>query len=90
MTDHPSPARAGRACFVQTLAVLVLGLAAVPEGWARARSALESLHSTELNRADRDASAGGYYEGLIGVTDGLGAGRGALTHRIASRSADRR
>ena len=41
----------------------------IPAGWARARSALDSARSPDLNRADRESSAGGYYEGLIGTGD---------------------
>jgi hypothetical protein len=67
------------ACMVPALLVLIVGLIGFPKGWAKARSVLGSLRSTELNRADREANAGGYYEGLIGVTDGLESGRGDLT-----------
>src|SRR5262249_56100103 len=64
--------------MVRALLGLIVGLIGFPKGWAKARSVLGSLRSTELNRADREANAGGYYEGLIGVTDGLESGRGDL------------
>ncbi len=54
-----------RICFAQTLVLLVLGLAPLPIGWAR--SAIDSARSPGPNRFDREATAGGYYEGLIGV-----------------------
>lgn len=68
-----------RLCFAQTLALLALGLAPLPIGWAR--SAIDSARSTELNRVDREATAGGYYEGLIGV-DGPQTARGELAQRL--------
>jgi hypothetical protein len=51
-----------------TAVLLVLGLLPLPEGWAR--PALRGLRSSEPNRADREAAAGGYYEALIGRNGG--------------------
>lgn len=59
--------RSARICFAQTLAVLLLGLAPLPAGWAGARSAQDSARSNEMSRTDREIEAGGYYQGLIGV-----------------------
>jgi len=56
---RPSPAR-----LLLAASVLAVGLAPLPAGWAR--TARESSRSRELNRTDRAATAGGYYEGLIG------------------------
>jgi hypothetical protein len=67
MISDPSDTWAARACFLKTLAVLLLGLTPLPAGWVRARSALDSARSNELNRSDREINAGGYYQGLIGV-----------------------
>lgn len=67
MSTDPSSLRSARICFAQTLAVLLLGLAPLPAGWARARSAQDSARSNEMNRTDREVEAGGYYQGLIGV-----------------------
>lgn len=67
MTNDSSGTRAARICFTKTLAVLLLGLVPLPAGWVRARSAVDSARSNELNRTDREINAGGYYEGLIGV-----------------------
>jgi hypothetical protein len=47
---------------------------------------LESARSPELNRAEREANAGGYYEGLIGV-DGEGA-RGELAMALLGKPSD--
>jgi len=53
--------------FLLTIAVLLLGLAPIPTAWVWSRSLQDSLRSNELNRVDREASSGGYYQGLIGV-----------------------
>lgn len=84
-TFDPPTLRPARVCFVQTLALLVLGLGLLPLpiGWAR--SALESARSPELNRADREANAGGYYEGLIGGGEGPQGARGDLTMKILGK-----
>ena len=49
--------RPARVCFLQTVALLLLGLAPIPAGWARARGAMDSMRSGELNFADREAKA---------------------------------
>jgi hypothetical protein len=79
---------AARICFAQTLALLALGLLPVPLGWLRARSAFESVRSPELNRADRDSSTGGYYEGLIGGGDGPRGTRGELAMVLLGKPTD--
>ncbi len=68
-----------RACFAVTVALLALGLSPLPIG--PARSAVESARSVGLNRADLEATSGGYYEGLIGV-DGPRTGRNDLSPRL--------
>jgi hypothetical protein len=91
MNREPSPTqgnRAARLCFVQTLIVLVVGLLPIPVGWARARSAMESTRSPDLNRADREASAGGYYEGLIGVGDSPEGARSGIAMRLLGKPSD--
>jgi len=47
-----------------TASVLVAGLLPMPAGWVR--DLRDVARSQDLNRADREATAGGYYEGLIG------------------------
>ncbi len=47
-----------------TASVLVAGLLPMPAGWFR--NLRDVARSQDLNRADREATAGGYYEGLIG------------------------
>jgi hypothetical protein len=91
LTDTPRDPRlrrSARLCFAQTFALLFIGLIPLPAGWVRARSALESVRSTELNRADRESSAGGYYEGLIGHGDGPQQVRNDFTSWITGRPAD--
>jgi hypothetical protein len=81
-----TPARAPRPtpAFLLTAALLALGVIPLPGGWARV--ARTTLRSTAMNRADREANAGGYYEGLIGVgTDG---GRNDLAVRIQGKPVD--
>ncbi|MBV8230327.1 MAG: SGNH/GDSL hydrolase family protein [Planctomycetaceae bacterium] len=75
-------------CFVQTLLVLAVGMAPIPATWARARSALESARSPELNRADREATAGGYYEGLLGGVDTTEGTRFELMLRLLGKPTD--
>ena len=67
MSNNLSSIRAARLCFAKSLAILLLGLIPLPAGWVRARSAVDSARSNELNRTDREINAGGYYQGLIGV-----------------------
>jgi hypothetical protein len=96
MIAAPPPAdqrrrlRPARICFLQTLALLVVGLAPLPYGWVRARSVLDSARSPELNRGDRESSAAGYYEGLLGI--GLGdatpGGRADIAVRLMGKPTD--
>ena len=60
-----------------TTTLLAVGVLPPPDGWARA--ALQSLRSPGPNRADHDASAGGYYENLLGRPD---APRDEWTQRV--------
>jgi hypothetical protein len=83
----PTSTRRARLCFAQTLGVLVLGLVPLPVGWTWARSALDSTRSPELNRAERETSAGGYYEGLIGG-DGSEGSRSELAMRLLGKPSD--
>lgn len=89
----PSTLRPSRICFLQTLGLFLVGLAslptgslALPAGWAR--SALESVSSPELNRGDRETSAAGYYEGIIGVGDVTPGGRADISIRLLGKPTD--
>ena len=84
-SDNSPLLRPARMCFLQTLALLCLALVPFPETWARARAALDSACSPELNRADRESTAGGYYEGLIGGGDGPQGARSELAMRLLGK-----
>jgi hypothetical protein len=84
--QSPAP-RAAWACFAATLGLLLIGFAPVPHDWPRARSALETARSPELNRADRE-SVGGYYEGLIGGGESPDTGRSELSLRLLGKPVD--
>ncbi|MBA3302474.1 MAG: hypothetical protein H0U26_01230 [Acidimicrobiia bacterium] len=83
MTDLVRASTAASPLLV-TAALLALGLCPLPAG--RARSALDSARSPELNRADREAEAGGYYEGLIG--GGPEGARSELAQRLMGKRTD--
>jgi hypothetical protein len=69
-----------------TVALLALVLIPWPGGWAR--SALRNVRSPEPNRADREAGAGGYYEGLIGRAGrGPDDARDELSRRLLGKPA---
>lgn len=71
--------------FLALSLMLALGFAPIPAGWAALRAARDSARSAELNRADRQAEAGGYYEGLIGGGDGPAGSRGELALRLLGK-----
>jgi len=73
---RPTPA------FLLSLGLLLVGVFPFPGGWGRAVRL--SLRSPEISRADREQSAGGYYEGLIGVGDG----RDELSMRLLGKPAN--
>ena len=50
----------------QSLALLVVALLPWPADWDKVRGVIDSARSPELNRAEREGHAAGYYEGLIG------------------------
>ncbi|WP_165226841.1 SGNH/GDSL hydrolase family protein [Aquisphaera insulae] len=67
-----------RLTFLQGLALLALALIPLPPAWTRLRAAVDSAKSPELNRAEREVHAAGYYEGLIGGGDAPEGARGEL------------
>lgn len=76
---RPTPA------FSLTFALLVVGLVPMPKGswmrWVR-----QNARSQELNRADRQATEAGYYEGLINV--GIDGDRGGLAASLVGEASD--
>lgn len=80
--SNPFPRIRPTPAFLLCLGLLLVGLFPVPGGWGR--SIRLSLRSPEISRADREQSAGGYYEGLIGVGDG----RDELSMRLLGKPAN--
>jgi hypothetical protein len=66
--------------------LLAVGFCPLPEG--RVRAAFESVRSPEMNRAEREANAGGYYEGLIGEAGGPQGARGELALRLLGKPSE--
>src|SRR5436309_6492478 len=77
--------RSRPAPIVATALLLVAGLMPMPGGWGWARSARRDVRSPEMNRADRDARGGNYYEALIDGRAGRDGGRGELALRLQGR-----
>jgi hypothetical protein len=70
---------------LKSLALLVVGLLPWPPDWGRLRDVVDSARSPELNRADRDGHAAGYYEGLIGGGHGSERARDAASQRLIGK-----
>lgn len=68
-----------------SLALLIVGTVPWPQGWAGVRELVDTARSPELNRAEREAHAAGYYEGLIGGGDGPEGARGELALRLMGK-----
>lgn len=86
--SNPPGIRPSLARLVLTATVLVAGLVPLPTGWLR--SFRDVARSQDLNRADREASAGGYYEGLIGGAGTNSRGvPGALEVALIGKPIDR-
>ena len=84
MTQSTSVASA-RINMLKSLALLLVVLVPWPQGWSRIRTVIASARSPELNRAERDVQAAGYYEGLIGGGDGPEGARGELALRLMGK-----
>jgi hypothetical protein len=87
MNPDPTGNRRAHRCFAQTLLLLVLGVVPLPAGWATVLSVRDTMCSQELNRTDGEASAGGYYEGLIGCEGGE-TWRSELAMRLLGKPSD--
>ena len=85
--EQPSNRGASVAWTLCACALLATPLAPIPKSWSAARAALDSARSTDMNRADRESNAAGYYEGLIGAAHSDGP-RGELAQRLMGRQAD--
>ena len=78
-----------RTGIVRSLALLAVGLLPWPTDWDRVRDVVDSVRSPELNRAERDGHAEGYYEGLIGGREGSDSSRVAASQRLIGNPSDR-
>jgi hypothetical protein len=74
--------RPSLAAFLVTIGVLALGVIPLPGGLGAARDA---ARSAELNLADSEAGAGGYYEGLIEGVEVAKGTRSELALRLLGK-----
>ncbi len=65
-TIRPTSVAAIRAGMLQCILLLFATIVPWPADWDELRSTIDSTRSPEFNRAEREAHAAGYYEGLIG------------------------
>jgi hypothetical protein len=84
-TNPATSVASARLAMVQCLVLLAVAAVPWPERWAAFRSVLASARSPELNRAERDVHAAGYYEGLIGGGNGPEGARGELALRLMGK-----
>ena len=73
--------------MLQSILLVVAAFLPWPASWDRLRGALDSARSPELNRAEREGFAAGYYEGLIGGNTGADAARGDAAMRLMGKPA---
>ena len=71
--------------MLQSLALLAVALMPWPVDWDKFRGMVDSARSPELNRAEREGYAAGYYEGLIGGNDGSDAPSGEPSLRLIGK-----
>jgi hypothetical protein len=84
MTSATSVA-ALRINILQSVALLTAAFVPWPQQWTAVRTLIEAARSPELNRAEREIHATGYYEGLIGGGDGPEGARGELALRLMGK-----
>jgi hypothetical protein len=84
-TLEPTTVATARVGALQTLGLLAIGLIPWPASWALVSETVANARSPELNRAEREVSAAGYYEGLIGGGDGPQGARGELALRLMGK-----
>src|SRR5262249_48350837 len=84
-TTPATSVASARMTMLMSAALLVVGFVPWPQRWAGVRAVIDSARSPELNRAEREAHAAGYYEGLIGGGDGPEGARGELALRLMGK-----
>jgi hypothetical protein len=85
VTTQSTSVASGRINMLKSVSLLLVVLLPWPQGWTRVRSVIASARSPELNRAEREVQAAGYYEGLIGGGDGPEGARGELALRLMGK-----
>jgi hypothetical protein len=87
MTAKPARSSVGitRIGIIQALLLLALGLLQCPADWDTVRSMIDSARSPELNRAERDGHVAGYYEDLIGGSEGPEISQGDPSLRLIGK-----
>jgi hypothetical protein len=73
--------------ILQSTLLLIVAFLPWPGTWERVRGAVDSARSPELNRAERESHATGYYEGLIGGNGGGDGSSGDLALRLSGKPA---
>jgi hypothetical protein len=81
-TPEMASVATARIGIIKSLALLALGLLPWPTDWDKVRDVIDSARSPELNRAERDGHAAGYYEGLIGGREGSDSARTEPSPRL--------
>src|ERR1700677_4028293 len=81
-TPEMASVATARMGIIKSLALLALGLLPWPTDWDKVRDVIDSARSPELNRAERDGHAAGYYEGLIGGREGSDSARTEPSPRL--------
>ena len=84
MTAHSS-AGIARIGILQMVLLLALSLWPWPPDWDTVRSLIDSARSPEPNRAEREGQIPGYYEGLIGGSEGQEIWQGEPSLRMTSK-----
>ena len=84
-TPESGSVTTARIGILQSMLLLVVAFFPWPTCWERVRGAVDSSRSPELNRAEREGHAAGYYEGLIGGNQGARESRGDQALRLTGK-----
>jgi hypothetical protein len=84
-TSQATSVRSARITLAGSLLLLAVAVIPWPKQWTILHLVIASARSPELNRAERDIHAAGYYEGLIGSGEGPEGARGELALRLLGK-----
>ncbi|MBV8308865.1 MAG: SGNH/GDSL hydrolase family protein [Planctomycetaceae bacterium] len=84
-TSQATSVQSARITLAGSLLLLAVAAVPWPQRWMTLRSVIASARSPELNRAEREIHAAGYYEGLIGGSGGPEGARGELALRLLGK-----